>query len=167
MIHIYTGDGKGKTTAAMGLALRAAGSGKTVVIVQCMKGSDSGEISVLRTIANISVLRNAQDYGFFSRTDKASQEKIIAENNENLRAVFDMPWDLLVLDEAIGAYSLGALDKALIDRLIAQSALDKEIVLTGRDPPRHLIDAADYVSEIRKVKHPFERGIKARRGVEY
>ncbi|MDR3301449.1 MAG: cob(I)yrinic acid a,c-diamide adenosyltransferase [Spirochaetaceae bacterium] len=167
MIHIYTGDGKGKTTAAMGLALRAAGCGRRVVIVQFMKGRDSGEISVLRSLPNVTVLRNAQDYGFFSRTSEASRAQIIAENNQNLQAALALPADLLILDEAVGAYTLGALDTAALDALLAAPSPKRELVLTGRDPPPNLIEAADYVSEIRKIKHPFDKGIKAREGIEY
>jgi cob(I)alamin adenosyltransferase len=167
MIHIYTGEGKGKTTASMGLALRAAGCGKRVVIVQFMKGRDSGEIGALRSLENVTVFRNTRDYGFFSRTDGESRRKMIAENNENLHAALALPFDLLVLDEALAAYNLGALDRECVDGLLASGGGDGEIVLTGRDAPPHFIEAADYVSEIRKIKHPFDRGIKARKGVEF
>jgi cob(I)alamin adenosyltransferase len=167
MIHIYTGDGKGKTTAAMGLAVRAAGCGRRVVIVQFMKGRDTGEINILRSLPNVTVLRNARDYGFFSRTNEASRTQIIAENNQNLQTALALPADLLILDEAIGAYNLGAVDKAALDALLAESSPERELVLTGRDPPPNLTEAADYVSEIRKIKHPFDKGVKARAGIEY
>jgi cob(I)alamin adenosyltransferase len=165
MIHVYTGDGKGKTTAAMGLALRAAGTGKAVIIVQFLKGRDSGEIVSLKKIDGITVFRNSRDWGFFYKMTEDARSNVILENNGNLEKALEMKSELLVLDEVISAYNMGAVDKGKVDTLI--NAPPCELVLTGRDPPDHFIASADYVSEIRKVKHPFDRGIKAREGVEF
>jgi cob(I)alamin adenosyltransferase len=167
MIHLYTGDGKGKTTAALGLAIRAAGHGKKTVIVQFLKGSNTGELNVLSLIPNITVLRNREDYGFFRGVSDDVRLKITQENNENLTAALAVPFDLLILDEACAAYNLEAISCTALDDLLRGFPAEKELVLTGRNPPEHFRHAADYVSEIRSVKHPFERGIPAREGIEY
>jgi cob(I)alamin adenosyltransferase len=167
MVHIYTGEGKGKSTAAIGLAVRAAGYGKRVVIVQFLKGSKTGETAALVHIPNITLLRNTRDYGFFHTASGDIRTKVSAENNANLQAALALPCDLLILDEACAAYNLGAIEKAVIDDLVLNAPQDRELVLTGRNAPEHLCAAADYVSEIRKIKHPFDAGIKAREGVEY
>jgi cob(I)alamin adenosyltransferase len=167
MTHIYTGEGKGKTTAAIGLAVRAAGRGKRVVIVQFLKGSATGESDALMRIPNITLLRNARNYGFFSAASEEDRAKMRAEHNANLQTALTLPYDMLILDEACAAYNLGAVDRGAIDALVLQPLQDRELVLTGRDAPEHLLVAADYVSEVRKVKHPFDTGMNAREGVEY
>jgi cob(I)alamin adenosyltransferase len=167
MIHIYTGDGKGKTTAAMGLAIRAAGRGKKVVIVQFMKGADTGELYSLSLLPNITVLRYKKSHGFFNRVDAETQLRMTEDNNSSLAEALNIPWDMLVLDEVFSAYALGALDKKIIDDLVFNQTGERELVLTGRKAPQHIIDAADYVSEIRKIKHPYDLGVKAREGIEY
>ncbi|MHC6202051.1 cob(I)yrinic acid a,c-diamide adenosyltransferase [Breznakiellaceae bacterium SP9] len=167
MIHIYTGDGKGKTTAAMGLAIRAAGRGKRVVIVQFMKGRDTGELYSLCRIPEITVLRFEENYGFFSTASAENRQKMFHANNRNLKQALQTPCDMLVLDEVFSAYALEALDRSLVDALVRDTPENPELVLTGRDPPEHIIAAADYVSELHKVKHPYEKGIKAREGIEY
>jgi cob(I)alamin adenosyltransferase len=167
MIHLYTGEGKGKTTAALGLAIRAAGRGKKVVIVQFLKGRDSGELFSLGLIPNITVIRNLQAKGFFQSVSAEVRLKITEENNKNLTAALAMPHDLLVLDEICAAYALEAVDRNAVDDLLRNFNAERELVLTGRNPPRHFLGAADYVSEINNVKHPFERGVPAREGIEY
>ncbi|MDR1230443.1 MAG: cob(I)yrinic acid a,c-diamide adenosyltransferase [Spirochaetaceae bacterium] len=167
MIHIYTGEGKGKSTAAVGLAVRAAGRGKRVVIVQFLKGSETGELAVLGHIPNITLLRNSRNYGFFHSASGDSRAAMRGENTANLEAARAMSCDMLILDEVCAAYNLGAVDRAAVDALILNPAQNRELVLTGRDAPEHFVKAADYVSEIRKVKHPFDAGIAAREGIEY
>jgi cob(I)alamin adenosyltransferase len=165
MIHLYTG--KGKTTAAMGLAIRAAGRGKKVVIVQFLKGTDTGELHSLDLIPNITVLRNMKYTGFFHTVPPEIRLKITEENNENLKTALALPYDLIALDEICAAYDLEAIDRKAVDDLLRGFSSEKELVLTGRNPPRHFCDAADYISEIHSVKHPFDRGIQAREGIEY
>ena len=167
MIQLYTGEGKGKTTAAMGLAIRAAGRGRKVVIVQFLKGNDTGELHSLGLIPNITIIRNLEAKGFFHTVSPETRLKIIEENNENLRAALAMPYDLIVLDEICAAYGLEAVDRKAVDELLNGFNPEKELVLTGRNPPRHFCDAADYISEIQKVKHPFDKGVPAREGIEY
>jgi len=167
MIHIYTGDGKGKTTAAMGLAIRAAGRGKKVVIVQFLKGTDTGELHSLGLIPNITVIRNMEAKTFFHTAPPETRLKITEENNDNIRKALALPYDLIVLDEVCAAYDLEAVDRKAVDDLVRNFNSEKELVLTGRNPPGHFCDAADYISEIHKVKHPFDRGVPAREGIEY
>jgi len=167
MIHLYTGEGKGKTTAAMGLAIRATGRGKKVVIVQFLKGSDTGELHSLSLIPNITVIRNTEAKCFFHTAPQEIRQKITDENNDNLRKVLAMPYDLLVLDEVCAAYGLEAVDRKAVDDLLQSFSKEKELVLTGRNPPQHFYDAADYISEIKNIRHPFDRGIEAREGIEY
>jgi cob(I)alamin adenosyltransferase len=167
MIHLYTGDGKGKTTAAIGLAIRAAGRGKKVVIVQFLKGRDTGELHSLGLIPNITVIRNSEAKGFFHTVSPEIRLKITEENNDIIRKALTLHYDLIVLDEVCAAYDLEAINRKAVDDLLCGFSPEKELVLTGRNPPKHFCDAADYISEIRKVKHPFDRGVQAREGIEY
>lgn len=171
MVHIYCGDGKGKTTAALGLALRAAGSGMQVHFLQFLKGSETSELASLSKIGNIRVLRCDRDYGFAFRMTDEQKRQITACHNRMLRAARERlaagVTDLLVLDEFCAAYSLQLIDRQLADALVLAFPAERELVLTGRDPEQKFLDRADYISEIRSVKHPYENGIAARRGIEY
>ncbi len=170
MIHIYCGDGKGKTTAALGLSLRAAGAGMKVVIVQFLKNHPTSELNILQTTPNITVLRGKAGTAFsFSMTEE-QQAKSKHLHTENLQAGIELiksgSCDMLVLDEAIGAYNRDLIDRHLLQNLVQQKPPHLELVLTGRNPEPWMIDCADYVSEIKKVKHPFDQGIKSRIGIE-
>jgi cob(I)alamin adenosyltransferase len=105
--------------------------------------------------------------GFFHSVPPDIRLKITEENNENIKKALSMPHDLIVLDEACAAYDLEAVDRKAVDDLLCSFSQEKELVLTGRNPPQHFRDAADYISEVRNVKHPFERGVPAREGIEY
>lgn len=171
LIHIYCGDGKGKTTAAMGLALRAAGSGMKVYIVQLLKGADTSELASLKLIPNITAARCDKNYGFtFSMTEE--NMRLMTECHNKLlsdaeAAAKSGEYGMLIIDEFNAAYEYGYLDRRLADRIVLQKPEALELVLTGRDPQQKFIDAADYVSEIKAVKHPFDKGITARKGIEY
>ena len=167
MLHIYCGDGKGKTTAALGLSLRAAGSGMRVHFVQFLKGSETSELAMLARIPEITVLRCDRNYGFTFRMSDADKAALTACHNAMLRTIRErLPeTDLLVLDEFCAAYNQRLLDCSEAEQLIADCKA--ELVLTGRDPAERFLAAADYVSEIQAVKHPYTRGIPARRGIEY
>ncbi len=170
LIHIYTGEGKGKTTAALGLSLRAAGAGMKVVIVQLMKGRETSEAETLGLIPNITLIRNKSDGGFWRAMNEEKRENRRSEHNENLKRALEMvdsgQCDLLVLDEAISAYNLGAIDRELIEKLLKNKPTELELVLTGREPCELFLECADYVTEMKKIKHPFDRGIVARQGIE-
>ena len=165
LIHIYCGDGKGKTTAAMGLALRALGHGRRVVIVQFLKDGTSGEIAPLRAAgAAVYACPNAKFTWLMDEADKAAAREASARA---LGQALAEPFDLLVLDEACAALKSGILDEALLRRAVAFAKNGREVVLTGRDPAPWLQEAADYSTEMRAHKHPYADGVAAREGVEY
>lgn len=171
LIHIYCGDGKGKTTASLGLAVRAAGSGMNVHIVQLLKGSETSELNALRLLPNITVRRCDRDYGFtFNMSDENRRQLTECHNNLLLHAETLMnssSIDMLVIDEFNAAYEYNLLDRELADRIVLQKPERTELILTGRNPQMKFIEIADYVSEINAVRHPYQSGIKARKGIEY
>lgn len=167
LLHIYCGDGKGKTTASLGLAIRAAGAGMKVCFVQFMKGGDTAELETLNLIPHITVKRCDRAYGFVKNMSDRDKEEITACHNELLKYVFSGGFDLVILDEFNSAYGYGLMDKELAEKLIINGKSSCEIALTGRNPADVFFGAADYVSEICCVKHPYEKGITARKGIEY
>ncbi len=166
LIHLYCGDGKGKTTAAMGLALRALGRGMRVTVVQFLKNGTSGELEPLRRLGAV-VLSGKAGTGFVSQMTEREKQETRDLQTEHLRAALATPCDLLVLDEACAAARLGMVDEALLRQAVLDRPAGREVVLTGRDPADWMLEAADYISEIACLRHPYERGIGARRGVEY
>ena len=165
MLHLYWGNGKGKTTAAMGLALRALGHGRRVVIVQFLKDGTSGEIAPLRAAgAAVYTCPNATFTWLMDEADKAAAREASARA---LGQALAEPFDLLVLDEACAALKSSILDEALLRRAVAFAKNGREVVLTGRDPAPWLQDAADYSTEMRAHRHPYADGVAAREGVEY
>lgn len=171
MIHIYCGDGKGKTTAAIGLAVRAAGCGMKVLFARFLKNEDSGELRVLDSVPEIEVLHLKRSYGFFntlSEETKAEVRQMYGELWDRIRKkVSGGQFQMLVIDEFMAAYRYELIDRVDAIEFLEGKPEALEVVLTGRDPSLKLISLADYVSEIQKVKHPFDQGILARRGVEY
>ena len=171
MIHVYHGDGKGKTTAAMGLALRMLAAGRRVVVVQFLKDGESGEARLLAEDFGVSVFAGkVSDKFTWSMTPEelAATCELHDGNLASARAELEGAQEgLLVLDEAVAACNHGLIEEATLIDFLRGRPKALEVVLTGRDPSQHLLDAADYVTEMRKCKHPFERGIAARRGVEF
>lgn len=170
LIHIYCGDGKGKTTAAIGLAVRASGAGMRVHFVQLLKGNDTSELNSLKLIPNITIDRCDEDYGFTFTMNDEEKAKITACHNSillrALRLAENNEIDMLIIDEFNAAYTYGLIDKELADRIVLNKPSNLELVITGRNPDSKFIAAADYVSEISAVKHPFNSGISARKGIE-
>lgn len=172
MIHIYCGDGKGKTTAAIGLAARMAGNGGRVHIAQFLKGSESGEISFLKNVvknnAEITVSRLDRDYGFYKNMTESEKAEITNCHNAVLQDALSMldSLDMLVLDEIFAALNYGLADMGTVKRIM-EGCGETELVLTGREPGKYFLGAADYISEIKKIKHPFDMGVKARKGIEF
>ena len=168
MIHIYWGDGKGKTTAAMGLALRMAGRGRPVAIAQFMKGADSGERRALALLPNVTLLEIPPEVKF---TFHLPPQERTAEAERSLQllqqacALSRQPgWGLLVLDEVCTAVEEGLLPlQTVLDSLDTPA----EVVLTGHHPHPALLSRADYITHMEKVRHPFDCGISARQGVEF
>ncbi|MGN0686343.1 cob(I)yrinic acid a,c-diamide adenosyltransferase [Subdoligranulum variabile] len=165
MVHLYWGDGKGKTTAAMGLALRALGHGRKVVIVQFLKDGSSGEIAPLRRLgAAVYACPNAKFTWLMNDAERAqARENATAA----LRTALTQPWDLLVLDEACAAWQNDLVDRELLRETVARAQTQSEVVLTGRKPAGWMQDAADYSTEMRACKHPYTKGVSAREGIEY
>lgn len=171
MIHIYCGDGKGKTSAAVGLAVRAAGCGKKVLFARFLKNEESGELAVLDKISEIEVIHLEKSFGFFSTLSAKEKEEVHRVYESLWRRILSMisddAYDVLVLDEFMAAYRYGVISRESALEFLRERPESLEIVLTGRGPDESLVELADYVSEILKVKHPFDRGIRARRGIEY
>ncbi len=166
LIHLYWGEGKGKTTAAMGLALRALGAGKRVVIVQFLKGGPSGEIPLLESLG-VQVFRGKAGTKFSFQMDEGERAANRALQTEHLRRALALDGDLLVLDEACAAWEMDLVDRELLRAAVLEKRPGQELILTGRRPADWMGDAADYSTEMRCCRHPFERGIPAREGVEF
>ena len=171
LLHIYCGDGKGKTTAAVGLAVRAAGAGMRVHIIQLLKGSDSAEISVLRSIPGITLERCDRNYGFVWNMTDDDKKNITECHNALLDKGYSLARsgdiDMLIIDEFNAAYSHGLLDRTKAEKFLTEKPGNAELIITGRNPAEIVLDSADYVSEIKCVKHPYTKGINARRGIEF
>ena len=167
LVHIYTGNGKGKTTAALGLAVRMLGSGGRVIVLQFMKAPDVyGEQKKIRECGAV-----IESFGLPKFVHgKPEPDDITAAKKALQRAkevVSSGEWDLVILDEICVALGFGMLDVDEVKGLIKSKAPHTELVLTGRYCPEELFELADYVTEMREVKHPYRRGILARRGVEF
>lgn len=169
-IHIYTGDGKGKTTASTGLALRFAGHDGKVLFTQFMKDGTSGEIKMLRQIPGIQVESCDRSFGFsFLMNDEEKKEAYdyySAHLEKILKEAVEGGYGLLVMDEAVGACNVPFISEERLIDFLKNKPEELEVVLTGRDPSEKLVEIADYVSEIKKIKHPFDAGIPARDGIE-
>ena len=172
LTHVYYGYGKGKTTAALGLAIRAAGCGKKVVIVQFLKDAKCGELVSLALLPGVTIFRGESCGKLFVRDmDDTEVEKIRWKHNENLSGALAIQaageCDLLVLDEIMDAFELGLVDEKIISDLVKSKPAELELVITGHKPIDWILDAADYVTEMKKIKHPYDRGIMGRRGIEF
>jgi cob(I)alamin adenosyltransferase len=171
LVHVYTGDGKGKTTAALGVALRAMGWGENVCMVQFIKGypdigekrfaRESGGRFVLEQFA-VDMSRGIDEAKVLARREAVDQAMARAE-----QAVSSGEYGLVILDEINNALHFGLADLPRVLRLIKDKPASVELILTGRDAPPELIDAADYVTEMRSVRHPYEKGRGARKGIDY
>ena len=171
LIHLYTGEGKGKTTAAIGLSVRAAGAGKKVIFSQFMKGRDTSELNSFEILPNITVIRKEEDMGWFKKDDEESIALFTKAHNEILDKITDKvrtgKCDVLVLDEVTYPWNFGIIDKARLQDLIANKPENMEIVLTGRNADDFFVEHADYITRMEKVKHPFDAGIQGRLGIEF
>ena len=170
LVHIYTGDGKGKTTAAMGLILRASGRGLRVILLQFMKGRGTGELNTLRLLPGVQVFRAKAMTKFSFQMTDAEKADVRTRHDALLQDVIAKcraeGTDLLVLDEALGAAGTHLLDEEPLLAFLDTKPAHLEVVLTGRNPSQALLERADYVTEMVKRKHPFDKGIPARDGIE-
>ena len=170
LVHIYCGDGKGKTTSSVGLTVRALGAGLRVVFCQFLKSGKSSELNILKSLDNLTYVSGEGVRGFISRMSEEEVNKIRHMHNEMLDECIDLcksgKCDMLVLDEIMAAVNLNVADFDKLLDFLRNRSENIEIVMTGRDPKPELIEIADYVSEVKKIKHPYDRGINARVGVE-
>ena len=199
MIQLYTGDGKGKTTAAVGQAVRAVGSGYRVMFCQFMKGGETGELEVLKELSQVEIYRCEREFPFFNAMTDRDKEEITEIHNEIIRNIIRRLDGLnntgnistngsgaaglmVVLDEITYPLNWGLIDVSLFKDLVGkmkalyngrsgdsgEESLSRiELVLTGREPDRFILENADYITEMKKLRHPFDRGIQARKGIEY
>lgn len=169
MIQIYCGEGKGKTTAAVGLSVRAAGRGRRVVFAQFLKGADSGERRVLETLPTVTLLELPDAVKFTFAMDAEERAQAQAEQGERFRQAVALgrAADLLVLDELCAALNADMVPLEEVLAFLDGRPQDLEVVITGRNPPPALVERADYITEMRKIRHPYEQGVGARKGIEF
>lgn len=171
MKHIYYGDGKGKTTAAIGLAVRAAGSKMKVLFVQFLKTEFSGERHILSHTENVTLTFCPLELKFtFDMDDKekAQAAKIFKGIFDNaVTTALTEKYDMVVLDEVFEAINAHMLSESEVYEFITNAPSSMEIVMTGHNPPQKFMDCADYITEFKKVKHPYDRGITGRIGIEF
>jgi len=168
IVMLFTGDGKGKTTAAVGAAVRAAGHGERVLIIQFMKGRLYGELAAIEKIDNLSIEQHGRD----EFVDPGHPEKIDVELAEKgwdrvMEAVREDPPSLLVLDEINVAVSFGLISLETVLEFIRNRPAGMDVILTGRYAHEDLIDIADTVTEMREIKHHYNSGVQMRKGIEY
>lgn len=170
LVHIYTGEGKGKTTASIGLAVRAAGQGLRVLFVQFFKeySASSGEKEFFKK-AGIEVVRSNCRHPIFTKdTDLAFVKKSVLDTYKLAKErALKGETDLLVLDEIMSAINGGWIDVNDIIDFIDKRPAHLEVVLTGRNAPVELVQISDYVTEMLKIKHPYDHNVPARKGIEY
>lgn len=168
LVQIYTGDGKGKTTASLGLALRAAGRDFNIYIGQFMKISDFGEHKALERFSDLITVEQYGSGRF--HTEGTLNEEEMRNAKEGLKkikeALRSKEYEIVIADEICVAYHFDLLDLEDLIDLIDVKPSNVELVLTGRKAPKKLIEMADLVTEMKEVKHPYQQGIKAREGIE-
>lgn len=170
LVHIYCGDGKGKTTTAVGLCVRAAGYGYRVLMYQFMKDNTTSERKVLDLCDRITIVDGLPEEKFSFQMTPGEKRQRKKYYEQQLKAVTEKArsenYDVLFLDEVIYTIGAGLLDEALVLDFLKNKPEHLEVILTGQNPGKALTDAADYVSEIKKIKHPFDCGMPARKGIE-
>ena len=168
-IHLYYGDGKGKTTAAVGQVIRAAGSGLQVLVFQFLKNNESSERKILEQIPNITCLNGREPVKFVSRMNKDEKAETRRYNNKALDEIvkFCSPFDVLLMDEALCAVQLNVLSEEKLLSFLKHKPRGLEVILTGHVITENLLEVADYVTQMTKIKHPYDQGKLAREGIEY
>lgn len=172
MIQVYMGDGKGKTTAALGLLLRVCGTGCKALYCQFLKANSSSELNALPIFGERVALLAAEPLIGFYKTLPDCERKHVIKQQRGLferacKHIASGEYALAVMDELLWAYSFEIISERDIQELFNAVPVKTELVITGREAPEFIIEAADYVSEIKKIKHPFDKSIPARYGIEY
>ena len=165
-IHIYTGNGKGKTTASLGLALRAMGAGYKVYIVQFLKGQDHSELKSLKPLKLVTLKKFGQKafiHKIGTNPDKVSAQDALKYSKKILKSG---KYDVVILDEIFLATFFKLIKVADVVKLIKNKPKNVELILTGRKASPQIIKLADYVTEMREIKHPYQKGLMARKGIE-
>lgn len=171
LIHLYCGDGKGKTSIGIGMAIRCAGNDEKVLVAQFMKADTSSELKILKEIANITVLPNEKTFGFI--WNMTMEEKHQAKNyfSDRLKKVIELAtkenYRMVVLDEVVDAYNMEMINQEELLQFLKEKPEELEVVMTGRNPDENIISLSQYYSNIQKEKHPFDQGVKARKGIEF
>ncbi len=170
MIQTYYGNGKGKTTAAIGLSVRCVGCGNKVLFVQFLKNNDSAEFKVLEKIRGVDILYAEERYALYDNLKKErtpaltkAYNKLLFEDTKRKAGSYQM----IVLDEILDAAEYGYIDEAALIRCLAEMKKQAEIILTGHNLTERIADVSDYISEIKEVSHPYTKGILAREGFEF
>lgn len=167
LVQVYTGDGKGKTTAALGLALRAAGYGLKTYIGQFLKGRPTGERKAARLLEPYVTIEQFGEVSFVARGD-ARQAALVRQGLQRvLRILAGGEYDIVIVEEINVALDLELISLEEVLTLLKERPSETELILTGRGAPRELIAQADLVTEMVAIKHPFAQGIKAREGIEF
>ena len=184
MIHLYSGDGKGKTSIAVGMAIRMAGAGGHVIFAQFMKGNESSELNILRQLPQVKVLKVNKEFGFYNEMSDEDKAEITGLHNEIIEKIAEFVEQikrseqsnpehdachqiLIVLDEITYPCRWNLIDEELFRKVLKDLPDCVELVMTGRDPLDYMIEASDYWSDVEMKRHPFEKGMSARIGVEY
>lgn len=169
-IHVYCGDGKGKTTTGMGLCTRAAGYGYHVLIYQFMKDNGTSERKVLENCPNITFVDglNQEKFSFQMNDEEKKQRKAYYEEKFRMvtKKAEEEQYDVVFFDEIIYTIRAGLFEENILLEYLKNKPKNLEVILTGQNPGEELIKLADYVSEIKKIKHPFDQGLPARPGIE-
>jgi cob(I)alamin adenosyltransferase len=171
LIIVNTGPGKGKTTAAMGTALRAVGQGMSVLMLQFLKGSwHYGELDAVKSFGDKFIMKQ-MGRGFVKvgaeKPDPEDVRMVEEAWNEGAQAILSGQWDLVILDEINYAISYGMLDPSKVAETLRKKPEMVHVILTGRNAHPTIVDLADTVTEMRQVKHAYEKGVMAQRGIEY
>lgn len=171
-VQIYTGNGKGKTTAAVGLGVRAAGDGYSVFMVQFLKSGSTGELESIKKLEpNFKIFRFEKKRGFFWTLNDEEKAELKLEIQEAykfcLETLKNNKCDILIMDEIMGALSNELVSKEQVLQLMDDKPNNVELILTGRNVPEEIVDRADLVTEMREIKHYFSKGVPAREGIEY
>ena len=167
-VHIYCGDGKGKTTCVMGLLVRAAGAGKRILLHQFLKDNSSSERTIVDKLPGVTVIPGAKMDKFTFQMSEEELEVLREENDAMLSQLFTMAgdYDMLIMDESVYAMDMDLLSEDKVIDFLEKKPKHLEVVMSGRNPSERLKEHADYISEIKKIKHPFDAGLSSRVGIE-